>query len=134
MPKGKPRDGTKNPGGRPVEWTTEIIEALADKLITWSQFHTACYLESFCAANATYPQKLSELAPLNTKFSEALKRAKAACSAHIAEATAGGEMPPAFGIFALKQHGWRDKQEIEHSGAITSKIVQVNLPTKKPVA
>lgn len=133
MTKGKPRDGTKNPGGHPIEWTTERIEKLAEKLVTWSNFHTSCYLESFCAANETYPQKLSELSHLNTKFSEALKRAKSGCASHLAEATAGGEMPPAFGIFALKQHGWTDQREIKHSGEMTSRVVQVELPKKVPL-
>jgi hypothetical protein len=130
MTRGKPKDGSKNPGGRPPTWTDELIDDLADKIITWSRFHTSNYLESFCAENDTYPQKLSELALKSDKFSEALKRAKAACSAHIAEATAGGEMPVAFGIFALKQHGWRDRQEVEHSGEIGSRVVRVELPEK----
>lgn len=135
MPRGKPRDGSKNPGGtgRPVEWTVERIEALAEKLVTWSRFHTSCYLESFCSANETYPQRLSEFAAENKRFAEALKRAKASCAAHLAEATAGGEMPPAFGIFALKQHGWTDRREIEHSGEIKSRVVQIELPRKAPL-
>lgn len=123
MTRGKPRDGSKNPGGsgRPVEWTEERILALADDLETWSQGHTALYLESFCAQHRTYPQKLSELAERSERFSEALKVAKAACAAHQAEATAAGEIPPAFGIFGLKQHGWRDKseQDINLRGGIT---------------
>jgi hypothetical protein len=122
MTRGRPKDGSKNPGGRPigsVKWTDESISELAQALITWADRRTSCYLESFCAENKTYPQKMSELAAQNESFAEALKRAKAACSSHIAEATAGGEMPPAFGIFALKQHGWTDKQELKHTGGIT---------------
>lgn len=131
MPR-KPRN-SPNPTGRPIEWTVQIIEALAQKLDTWSNFHTSCYLETFCAANKTYPQKLSELAQINTVFAEALKRAKSSCASHLAEATAGGEMPPAFGIFALKQHGWTDQREIKHSGEIKSQVVQVELPKKVPL-
>ena len=132
MTRGKPKDGSKNPGGRPTEWTEERIEALADKLIAWSKVHTSCYLESFCAKNETYPQKLSELAQKSEKFSEALKRARASCASNLAEATAGGEMPPAFGIFALKQHGWRDKQEVEHSGEVKgSGVIEIHLPAKR---
>jgi hypothetical protein len=132
MTRGKPKDGSKNPGGRPVEWTDERIEELAESLWIWCQEHTACYLETFCAQQRTYPQKLSELATRSPKFSEALKVAKASCASHLAEATAGGEVPPAFGIFALKQHGWKDRQEVEHTGEITSKVVQVELPKKDP--
>lgn len=133
MTKGKPRDGSKNPGGRPVEWTEDRILELAAALEKWSQAHTSCYLETFCATHRTYPQRLSEFAEKNPKFAEALKVAKASCAAHLAEATAGGEMPPAFGIFALKQHGWRDKHEVEHSGPSGGAIpFQVTVNLVKP--
>ena len=127
MTKGKPRDGSKNPGGRPIEWDEGRIDDLGNALIKWATTdHTACYLESFCREQRTYPQKLSELADTNPKFSESLKVAKACIAANIAEATAAGEMPPAFGIFALKQRGWTDKQEVKHSGAITIQSTAVD--------
>lgn len=130
--RGKPNDGSKNRGGRPIEWTGERIDALGDALVRWARLHTSCYLESFCAQNHTYPQKLTELAALSEKFSESLKVAKSSIAAHIAEATAGGEMPPAFGIFALKQRGWTDKHEVEHSGEIKgSSVIEIHLPAKR---
>lgn len=129
--RGKPRDGSKNPGGAPKEWTKERIEALADQLDQWSQGDDAQFLETFCKAHRTYPQRLSEFAKENPKFAEVLKVAKASCAASMAQATFDGACPPAFGIFALKQHGWTDKQEIEHSGEIKSTVTQVELPKKK---
>ncbi len=119
MTRGKPRDGSKNPGGRPTEYTPEVIEAMADRLIAWAQSHDALYLESFCKRERTYPQRLTEFAKSNEKFSEALKIAKCANAANIGEAVAAGEIPPAVGIFGLKQHGHTEKHEVNHSGAVT---------------
>jgi hypothetical protein len=129
--KGKPLDGSKNPGGKPKEWTDERISDLADKLEEWAASGDAKFLETFCQENQTYPQRLSEFAKDNAKFAEVLKIAKAACASSIAKATFLGICPPAFGIFTLKQHGWTDKQEIEHSGEVKSTVVTVELPRKK---
>lgn len=85
---------------------------MADRLIDWAQGHTSFYLESFCKEERTYPQKMTELAARNPKFAEALKIAKCANAANIGEAVASGEIPPAVGIFGLKQHGHTEKQEI----------------------
>jgi len=113
MPKGKPLDGSKNPGGRPLEWTDERIEAMADEMLEWVDDPKAYYLESFCKRTRTYPQKLSEFAAKNEKFSEALRITKAGCAANMGEAAADGRVPPAIGVFGLKQHGHTDKQEVE---------------------
>jgi len=118
-------------GGRPPEWDEEKIADFAEKLIKWAMLHTSCYLESFCKQNGTYPQKLSELAEKNSRFSEALKFARSSLASNLAEATAGGEIPPAFGIFALKNVGrWTDRQEIEHSGGLKNTL-QIYIPAKK---
>lgn len=119
--RGKPRDGSKNPGGRPEEWTPERIEEFADTLMAWARGDDAQFLESFCKEHHTYPQKLSELSEKSPKFSESLKVAKAACAANIAQATFDGLCPPPFGIFALKQHKWTDKHVVENTGTIEQK-------------
>lgn len=132
-PKGwKPADHGKNPGGRPLEWTPERIAEMAGELEEWAQQDDSLFFQSFCKQQGTYPQKLTELAAKDPKFSEALKFARNACESNMAEGTVKGNIPPAMGIFSLKQHNWRDKAEIEHSGTVTSKVVQINLPTRKP--
>jgi hypothetical protein len=133
MTKGKPKDGTKNPGGRPALWTPEAIESLADNLIDWAKSDSAMFMASFCKKHGIHRQRLTDFSGKNEKFMDALKRAQNVCEANIAEKTANGSIPPAFGIFGLKQHSWTDKKEVEHSGEIKSKVTQVNLPTKKNV-
>jgi hypothetical protein len=119
MTRGKPRDGSKNPGGRPKEWTAEALESLADNLLQWATQDDAMFLASFCKMHGIYRQRLTEFAKENSKFSDALKVAQNTCEANIATATADGAIPPAFGIFGLKQHAWTDKQEVKHSGGVT---------------
>lgn len=118
-------------GGRPKVYTDEILAELAEKLEDWARQHTSCYLETFCRDNYLWPERLAEFAKENPRFASALKFARSSLACNLAEATAGGEMPPAFGIFALKNVGkWSDKQEVEHSGEIKN-TVQVYIPAKK---
>jgi hypothetical protein len=119
MTRGKPRDGSKNPGGRPKEWTPAAINSLADALTVWASQDDAMFLASFCKDNGIYRQRLTEFAKDNAKFADALKVAQNTCEANIAVATADGAIPPAFGIFGLKQHSWTDKQEHKHTGSVT---------------
>jgi hypothetical protein len=130
MTKGKPKDGSKNPGGRPAVWDAESIDALADALLKWSKNPSAMFLASFSRDHGTHRQRLYEFSKKSDKFADALKQAETACEANIAEGTADGAIPPAFGIFGLKQRGWSDKHEIEHSGEVKSHIIQVELPKK----
>jgi hypothetical protein len=132
--KGKPRDGSKNPGGRPKEYTPEVIESLAEDLIQWATQDDAMFLASFCKTHSLYRQRLTEFAKGNPKFADALKVAQTTCEANIAVATADGAIPPAFGIFGLKQHAWTDKHEITGAEgapiplAVTITLVKPNGP------
>ena len=49
------------------------------------------------------------------EFSYAIKRLKSKCEDYYEECLTNGQ-PAAGAIFALKNFGWRDKAEIEHSG------------------
>ncbi len=122
MTRGKPKDGSKNPGGRPIGstvWTPEAIESLAGDLTRWATQDDAMFMASFCKLHGIHRQRLTEFAKANDSFSDALKVAQTTCEANIAVATADGAIPPAFGIFGLKQHAWSDKQEVKHTGGIT---------------
>lgn len=51
-------------------------------------------------------------------FSYTMKRARLYCENYIEESLYSGDIPPSAGIFALKNFGWSDKQEVEHSGSM----------------
>lgn len=56
-------------------------------------------------------------------FSYTMKRARLYCENYIEEALYSGDIPPSAGIFALKNFGWSDKQEVEHSGNLPLQII-----------
>lgn len=98
--------------GRPKIYTPERIAEIAAALIAWSKLDDSFYIAKFCNDNELWRQRLTELAEIDEDFSDALKRAHNACEFRLATAAAKGEIPCAFGIFALKQHDWTDKTEI----------------------
>lgn len=77
------------------------------------------FLASFCRDNGIHRQRLTEFAKDHEGFADALKVAQTTCEANIAEGTADGAIPPAFGIFGLKQHSWTDKHDVAVSGSVT---------------
>lgn len=100
-------------------WTEETIDEIAEKMMSFFKDNPKAFtLESFCAEHGLYPQRLSEWAKTNENIAEAIKVCKNICASRMAQRTADSDMPPAFGIFGMKQHGWSDKQEIEHSGSV----------------
>ena len=101
--------------GRPLRWETpEAFEAQAMK-----------YIEE-CKAKRE-PITITGLAiALNTtrevlmnyqnrdEFTDAVKRVKQYAEAYAEKQGFSGKSP-VFSIFALKNYGWKDKQEIEHT-------------------
>tara|TARA_R110000868_G_scaffold185920_2_gene428005 strand:+ start:251 stop:700 length:450 start_codon:yes stop_codon:yes gene_type:complete len=62
--------------GRPIEWTDERIEDLADKLLFWCRQDDSIMLTKFCADNEIIASELSHFEENNNKFAKALKLAK----------------------------------------------------------
>ena len=60
------------------------------------------------------------------EFSNLIKMATAKKEATLEKKTLTGEYNPAMAIFSLKQLGWKDKQEIEHSGTLDVDIERMS--------
>ena len=56
------------------------------------------------------------------EYSYTIKRSKMKVEEWLYQHSVDGTMPPAVGIFLLKNFGWTDKQEIEHSGGVTVNV------------
>ena len=65
------------------------------------------------------------------EFSALLKKCIDKKEAALERGTLKGELNPAMAIFSLKQMGWKDKQELEHSGETGVRIVN-DIPRGKP--
>ena len=57
------------------------------------------------------------------EFHNAIKRAKEKCENYAELRMMTGDIPPAGAIFALKNYGWTDKQEIENTGDVTLRVI-----------
>ena len=68
----------------------------------------------------------------NGEFSYTIKRARMRCEHYAEHAGMTGAAPAPMAIFALKNYGWSDKQEIEHTGkdggAIATTINIIGVP------
>jgi hypothetical protein len=65
------------------------------------------------------------------EYSYTIKNARLKCENWVEEQSFSGNVPPAVGIFALKNYGWRDTQEIEHSGKITTEYSILGVDANK---
>jgi hypothetical protein len=60
-----------------------------------------------------------------SEYSDTIKRARSRCEEFVESNGMSGIVPPAMAIFALKNYGWSDKQEIEHSGGTTDTVINI---------
>lgn len=130
----KPAEHGKNPGGRPIEWTEEIVDAIAAKLDQWSKEPDSLFMATFLAENDLYWDLMPTLRERSEFFSEVEKKAKVRLESHVAVAAATGGIDKTLGIFALKQgkDGWTDKQEMKHSGEIAT-THRYEIPNTRPI-
>lgn len=128
---GKPLDGSKNPGGRPVEWPVERIEATAVKLVEWFMGQENLFFEEFAHEMQISWAYLLEIGKGNKKFSEAYARVKEIQRIRIAKGGLTGKYNAQMAYNTLKNvAGWRDKSEVEHSGKV-NQIVRYHKPERK---
>jgi len=67
-----------------------------------------------------------------SEFMYTLRRARMKCENWLERNGLSGNTPPTMAIFALKNYGWSDKQEIEHSGN-ADKPLQIIINGVKPI-
>lgn len=74
-------------------------------------------MAQFFARVGAYRELLKDFRERCPKFVDTERKANACMEANLVSVTARGGCPPAFGIFALKNKGWSDRQEVD----VTSK-------------
>lgn len=57
------------------------------------------------------------------EFSDTIKRARSRCEEFVESCGMSGDIPAPMAIFALKNYGWSDKQELEHTGKEGSPLI-----------
>ena len=106
--------------GNPYKYTKGFIERQAIMLLKYAQTCEMIPMEQeFAPKQGYHSSRLSEWAKINKKLSEALKRLKDIQTHKLVVLSLGRKIDTAMAIFTLKNiAGWRDRQEVEHSGEI----------------
>lgn len=113
---------------RPVKYTYKYKLDLLHELVKYIETEDYPTVPDFCRKNKIHKQRLYEFAgdkslnkddlgkePLGKYFSDALKRMSNNQEAFIEDNAVNNKIPLVFAIFKLKQLGWTDRQQIEHS-------------------
>lgn len=116
-PKGhKPYAGAET-GGCPERYTDAFIEREATLLLEWLKNDCNVYFKKFALERGYHPQRLSEFAQKNKKFSEALEKAKAWQELRLIEGGLQGGYNATITKFVLTNcHNWTDRTQQTLSG------------------
>lgn len=101
----------ENNEGQTIVFTDKNGRPIINNLNAPSLSKLALYL-GYASRQSIYDNEKKD------EFSYIIKRARSKVEDWIYQHSLDGSIPPAVGIFILKQFGYSDKQEIEHSGAM----------------
>ena len=109
----------KHPGGRPRKFSKKRVKELQDAFEEYIDSHEIPIVAEFAYTNNILRENLYDY----PEFSTLIKKCIGKKEANLEHGMLSGGMPPAAAIFSLKQLGWSDKKEFEHSGNIGVQIV-----------
>lgn len=105
----------KNNVGRPPKYNIPEMIQVVEKYI---ESQDIPILKEVCYQNRWNYKYIYELAEKNPEFSESIKRLIDKKEAQIERLALRGEVQQTMAIFSLKQLGWKDRHEVEHSGSL----------------
>jgi len=109
---------SKHAGGRPIVWDKEKIEETIELLDKYIDDNEIPIVAEFAYLHNIRKATLYEKEEL--KYS--IKRLTEKKEAQLEKGALSGVINTTMAIFSLKQIGWSDKQEIEHSGEMSVNI------------
>lgn len=121
------------PAGRPTAYDSKFC----DKLISF--MGKGYSLTAFAGSISVCRDTLNEWARQHDEFSDAVKVGKAKRTMRLEQTLLAGQTGPKVTahIFALKNadpEGWRDKQEVEHSGGVKVTRIELVAPDLPPLS
>lgn len=137
-PRGHEPYNTQGEGGRPIKYTTEFIEAEAIAFEEWMKKPGSIYFKRFAIDRGYHPNRLTEWAKENERFSCVYAKAQAWQETRLAEGGLTSEFNSGFCKFVMGNVcGWTDRTETKLSGDATSPLAfilqNVNGTTKELV-
>lgn len=105
--------------GRPRKFSKKQVKELMCAFEEYIQNTEVPIINEFTYQQGIIRQNLYDY----PEFSTLLKRCTEKKEVALEKGMLSGNMPPAAAIFSLKQLGWSDKKEFEHSGNIGVQII-----------
>ena len=113
-------------GGRPRTLTDERVAELVDSYIKYIEETDIPIVAEFAYLSDIPRQILYDYPEFSTLSKKAIDKKEM----QLEKMGYSSKGNPAFIIFSLKQLGWRDKQELEHSGSLAVNLI-VDIPKGK---
>lgn len=111
------------PGGRPKKYSKTFIKNIARRFQEYIENTELPIIARFAADNGLYKGWFYDY----DEFSNLLKEATTKKEAALQEKGFAGEINVPMAIFALKQLGWSDKVDHEHSGDVKITGFEINI-------
>jgi hypothetical protein len=111
---------------RPRKYNSEQIQEIVDNLSQYIEDMEIPIIAEFAYKNNILRQTLYDY----DEFSTLIKKCISKKEAQLERKALNGEVNTTFAIFSLKQLGWKDKQEIDHT--VQGKLV-INRAGDKPI-
>jgi hypothetical protein len=115
------------PAGTPDIWTPEYIAMVSGELETYIRATKCPMVSEFCYMHGVHKQRLSEITELASLRDWLICKKEAYLEKAGLALTKEHGGRASFIIFSLKQLGWKDKTEVEHSGNIQFPKVELFL-------
>ena len=114
--------------GRPKKYTDEAIEQIQQNMEQYIQITDIPIIAEFAYKNNIPRHVLYDY----DEFSTLLKKLTDKKEAQLERLGLTGKVDKTMAIFSLKQLGWRDKNETEHTGTVGVSIIDdIKKPCKK---
>lgn len=116
--KKKIKKASKNPNGRPREWTEELIEIERQHLIKWMENKNNYYLTSFRNERDLHREQIDRFCNYSIKFRDTYARAMEIQEQRLVDLAVTRKGDGNFIKFVLQNKaGWKEKQEMSGDAA-----------------
>lgn len=118
-------------GGRPVNYTEEMLDQLAIKLYEWMQLPESIYVKSFCFQYGLLPQKIEDYCNRSPVFREAWLQSKEWQEAKLVTQALNRKTAEGMTKFVLVNvHKWKEKTEVSGDSANPLALVLADIAKK----
>jgi len=113
------------PAGRPRKYTKKLLKEINEMILAYTENTPVPILAECAYGLGMHRQQLYEFPELN----DAIKRLITKKESVLEKGALSGKLNTSMAIFSLKQIGWSDKQDVNHSGTIDGgPAIEIYLP------